>query len=508
MNGKSNVIKTKIMEALSSVAPVTLIVLILCFTIAPIDSNTLVAFIVGAVLLVVGMGLFSLGVENSMTIIGERVGSDIVKSRKLILIVVVALILGFIITISEPDLTVLAGQLPSIPGRTLIYLVGVGVGIFLTFSLLRILFRIRLKWMLIVSYAAVFILAIFVPKDFIAVAFDSGGVTTGPMTVPFILALGVGVSSIRSDDQGSDSFGLVALSSVGPILMVMILGLVYHSEGTEAAEVIIPQPDNTVEMMKLFTAEIPDYVLEVGKALLPIFVFFLVFQVLRFKMSRRNLIKIIVGLIYTYGGLVCFLTGVNVGFMPAGNHIGEVMGSAGYRWLCIPVAMLIGYYIVKAEPAVHVMTKQVNEVTAGAISEKMLFTSLSVGMSVSLGISMLRALTGISILYFLIPGYLIAILLMFVVPDLFTAIAFDSGGVASGPMTATFLLPFTMGVCGAVGGNIATDAFGVVAMVAMTPLITIQVTGLIYTLRRRRLLAAARYPDLAAIDREENVVLL
>lgn len=508
-------IRAKLTEAFSSVLPVTIIMLLLMFTITPMDNDIFVAFLIGVVLLIIGMGLFTLGAENSMSNIGERVGADIVKSRKISLVIIVAFVMGFVITISEPDLTVLATQIPSIPNNVLIYSIGIGVGIFLAFSLVRIIFHINLKWILILCYAAVFVLAAFVPEDYLAIAFDSGGVTTGPMTVPFILALGLGVSSIRSDESGSDSFGLVALSSVGPILTVMILGLVYPADASAGADSSFATSPDTVGAMRIFLHNIPEYMLEVGKALLPIIALFFLFQIFRFKMNKRNLIKIIVGLVFTYIGLVFFLTGVNVGFMPAGRYLGTTLGSMGgvtggfsLKWICIPVAMVIGYYIVKAEPAVHVMTKQVNEVTAGAISDKMLLKSLSIGMAVSLGLAMIRALAGVPILYFLVPGYLIAIILSFVVPDIFTAIAFDSGGVASGPMTATFLLPFAMGICEAVGGNVITDAFGVVAMVAMTPLITIQITGLVYSYKKKSKARAAIYHDLQAIDSEDIVVLM
>lgn len=508
-------IKAKLAEAFSSVLPVTIIMLLLMFTITPMDNDIFVAFLIGVVLLIIGMGLFTLGAENSMSNIGERVGADIVRSRKMSLILIVAFVMGFVITISEPDLTVLATQIPSIPNNVLIYSIGIGVGIFLAFSLVRIIFHINLKWVLILCYVAVFVLAAFVPEDFLAIAFDSGGVTTGPMTVPFILALGFGVSSIRSDESGSDSFGLVALSSVGPILTVMILGLVYPVDATTGSDSSFVTSPDTVGAMQIFLHNIPEYMLEVGKALLPIIALFFLFQIFRFKMNKRNLIKILVGLLFTYIGLVFFLTGVNVGFMPAGRYLGTTLGSMGelagglsLKWICVPVAMVIGYYIVKAEPAVHVMTKQVNEVTAGAISDKMLLKSLSIGMAVSLGLAMVRALTGLPILYFLVPGYLIAIVLSFVVPDIFTAIAFDSGGVASGPMTATFLLPFAMGICEAVGGNVITDAFGVVAMVAMTPLITIQITGLVYSYKKKSKARVAIYHDLQAIDREDIVAFM
>ncbi len=502
--GRKILIKTKIQEAFTSVLPVTIIMLVLSFTVTPMNNNMFVSFLIGNVLLIIGMGLFTLGADSSMTSIGERVGADIVKTRKLWFVILVAFILGVIVTISEPDLVVLADQVPSVPSFVLIGAVGIGVGIFLVLALIRIIFRIKLKWMLIISYIIVFALSFFIPKSFLSIAFDSGGVTTGPMTVPFILALGVGVSSIRSDDNRSDSFGLVALSSVGPIIAVMILGLIYTPDGNYDATLGASTASNTSETLWEFIKVLPAYMHEMGRSLLPIVIFFFIFQLFRFKMNRRNLLKIIIGLVFTYAGLVFFLTGVNVGFMPAGRFLGTTLAGMENNWICIPVAMLIGFYILKAEPAVHVMVKQVNELTLGAITENMMFTTLSLGMAVSVGLAMLRAITGISILWIVVPGYLIAIGLSFVVPDMFTAIAFDSGGVASGPMTATFLLPFAMGACEAAGGTTITDAFGVVALVAMTPLIAVQIMGLVYSWKARSA-AEISAIDLTSVDAEETI---
>ena len=346
--------------------------------------------------------------------------------------------------------------------------------------------RTRKKSGKYISSAIVFVLAAFVPKDFLAVAFDSGGVTTGPMTVPFIMALGVGISAIRSDRHAADdSFGLVALCSIGPILAVLILGIAYSPGESSYTAAFLPDIQDSVELWDLFMVGLPAYFKEIALSLLPIMVFFGVYQFAVLHMSRKALGKILVGLFYTYIGLVLFLTGANVGFMPAGNYLGQVLAALPYRWVLIPLGMLIGYFIVKAEPAVYVLNKQVEEVTDGSISAKAMGTSLSIGVALSVGLAMLRVLTGISILWMLVPGYGIAIGLSFFVPKIFTAIAFDSGGVASGPMTATFLLPLAQGACLAVGGNIVTDAFGVVAMVAMTPLITIQILGMTYQLKQR-----------------------
>ena len=418
----------------------------------------------------------------------RSVGSCITKSRKVWLIVFVSFLLGIIITISEPDLQVLANQVPNIPNAVLIGAVALGVGVFLVIAMLRILFGISLNILLIGFYIVVFGLATLVPKNFWAVAFDSGGVTTGPMTVPFIMALGVGVSAIRSDRHaGNDSFGLVALCSIGPILAVLVLGLMYPSEAAYTP-VEIPEMANSQEMILLFVHGLPHYAKEVAIALAPIVAFFFLFNTFYIKMPKKPLISISVGLIFTYVGLVLFLTGVNVGFMPVGNYIGKLIGSKSFNWILLPIAMLIGYFIVKAEPAVHVLNKQVEDLTAGSIPARAMELSLSIGVATSLGLAMIRVLTGISVMYFLVPGYVLALGLSFFTPKIFTSIAFDSGGVASGPMTATFLLPFAMGACEAIGGpeRIVSDAFGVVAMVAMTPLITIQLLGVEYKFRTRK----------------------
>lgn len=485
-------LQDKFREALISVLPITIIVLLLCFTVAPIPNNMLVSFLTGAVMLIVGMAFFTLGADTAMTPIGNKVGSQITKSRKVWVLVFVSFLLGVIITISEPDLQVLANQVPTIPNAVLIGTVALGVGVFLVIAMLRILFGISLNILLIGFYIIVFGLAMLVPKNFWAVAFDSGGVTTGPMTVPFIMALGVGVSSIRSDRHaGNDSFGLVALCSIGPVLAVLVLGLMFPTEGAYVP-VEIPEMENSQDMILLFIKELPLYAKEVAAALAPIIIFFFLFNAFSIKLPKKPLISISVGLACTYVGLVLFLTGVNVGFMPVGNYIGNLIGSHSYNWILLPIAMLIGYFIVKAEPAVHVLNKQVEDLTAGSIPAKAMEMSLSIGVALSLGLAMTRVLTGISIMYFLIPGYLLALGLSFYAPKIFTSIAFDSGGVASGPMTATFLLPFAMGACEAIGGTdrIVSDAFGVVAMVAMTPLITIQLLGVEYKIRTKKERAA------------------
>ena len=486
--------KEKMMETLKAVFPILAIVLLLCFSIAPIPPSILMTFLVGAVLLIVGMLFFNVGVELSMTPIGERVGTIMTKSKNLFVIVLITFIMGFFITISEPDLQVLAQQVPSVPNLVLILAVALGVAVFLVLAILRMLFSIPLAYLLVFFYIIVFGLTMFVPADFLAIAFDSGGVTTGPMTVPFIMAFGVGISAIRSDKHAADdSFGLVSMSSIGPILAVLILGMIFHPEQADQVSESLPIIDDTITLWKLFAVEFPTYMMEIALSLLPIVFFFGIFQLISRDINKRTLIKVGIGLLYTYIGLVLFLTGVNVGFMPAGNYLGQTIAGLPYAWIIIPIGMIIGYFIVLAEPAVFVLTKQVEEITSGAISSKAMRTSLSIGVAASVGLAMIRVLTGISILWLLIPGYAIALILTFFVPKIFTAIAFDSGGVASGPMTATFLLPFAMGACEALGGNIITDAFGIVSMVAMTPLITIQIMGMIFKIKENKLQKGTAY---------------
>lgn len=479
----------KVKEAFSSVLPITIIVLVLCFSVVPLDSGMFLAFILGALFVIVGMGLFTLGADTAMTPIGEYVGTSVMKTKKIWIIVPICFIVGVLITVSEPDLQVLATQLSkTMTPWTLILAVGVGVGVFLVIAFLRIVLKIRLSILLIVFYLAVFVLSFFVPEVFVPLAFDSGGVTTGPMSVPFIIAIGTGVAAMRSDKGAeTDGFGLTALCSIGPIISVMILGIIFKPENIDTSSHTVIVIENSRDLIIAYGNAIPEYIEEVAIALLPIVAFFFIFQIFGSKLTKQSIIRIIIGVLYTYVGLVLFLTGVNVGFLPVGSTLGVAIGNLSYNWIIVPIGMIIGYFVVAAEPAVHVLTKQVFELTSGAIPKKALRFSLMIGVAASVGLAMLRILLHIPIMYFLIPGYFIALVLTFFVPDMFTAIAFDSGGVASGAMTASFLMPLALGVCNSVGGNVATEGFGVVAMVAMTPLITIQILGLIFKIKTNKL---------------------
>lgn len=480
-------LREKTRESLSAVLPITAIVLILSVFLVPMEIGTVAMFLVGAIMLIIGMGFFQLGAEMAMMPLGEGIGVQISKSKRIPLIVLVVFVIGATITIAEPDLQVLASQVQSIPNNVLIWTVAAGVGVCLVAAILRIFFKINLSTMLIVLYGVVLLISLFTPSSFLAVAFDSGGVTTGPITVPFIMTMGVGFASIRSDKNASDdSFGLVGISSIGPILAVMLLGIFYNPQGTSYTPTAIAAVGTTHDVIREFMIALPSFAKEVLVSILPIAAIFVIFQLFSRRYHRKQCIKIVVGFVYTYIGLVLFLTGVNVGFAPVGSLLGGDLAASSFKWLLIPIGMLIGYYIVKAEPAIQVLNSQVEGVTNGSISASAMNLCLSIGVAVSVGLAMLRSITGISIYWIIIPGYVIALILSRIVPKIFVGIAFDSGGVASGPMTTTFLLPLCIGVTEALGGNVMTDAFGVVALVAMTPLIAIQIMGVVYKLKSKK----------------------
>ncbi|MCI8344175.1 MAG: DUF1538 domain-containing protein [Clostridia bacterium] len=479
----TNALRDKIIESLTSILPIALIVIALSITFTPLSTGTFALFTVGVVLLIIGMGCFTLGADMSMLVIGEKVGSTITHSRKIWLIALISFVIGIIVTVAEPDLQILAEQVSAVNNYLFILTVAVGVGVFLMIAMLRIVFRIKLSYIMIVFYAAAFILSIFVPHDFWAVSFDAGGVTTGPMTVPFIMSLGVGVASIRSDKKGQDdSFGLVALSSVGPIIAVLVLGIVFNVSDVPYEMTVVEEVVNTQGVLFCYLHGFGKYALEVLIAISPILIFFLLFQLSTRAFRKRQIVRILFGFLYTVVGLMLFLTGANVGFMPVGMEIGQSLADLWGGWLLIPVGMLIGYFVVAAEPAVHVLNKQVERMSAGAISSSAMKKGLCIGVCISIGLAMTRILTGIDIMYILIPGYVIALALTFFTPPLFTGIAFDSGGVASGAMVSSFVLPMAIGACYALNGAeaIMTQAFGCVAFVALTPLISIQILGINY----------------------------
>ena len=432
------------------------------------------AFTIGAVMLVVGIGFFNLGADLAMTPMGTHVGSGLSKQRRLGLLLAVCFVLGLLITVAEPDLQVLANQLQSvINGTVLIWTVGIGVGAFLVFAILRVVFKVRLSTLLMLFYMLLFALALMLMEQgkqpLLPASFDSGGVTTGPITVPFIMALCVGISSVLGDRRSQEnSFGMVALCSIGPILAVLILGVL--SDGQFNYQYQLEE----VTILGVMGHQ----AVNIAKALGMIVAFFLICHVTFLKLSKRQLLRIAMGVIFTYVGLVLFLTSVEVGFLPIGYQLGHTLGGLN-KWLLIPLGLVMGILVVLAEPAIHVLNSQVEDVTGGYVTKKSMLMGLCIGVGAAIALSMVRIIFDFSLIYYIIPGYFISLALSLFVPPVYTAIAFDSGGVASGPMTSGFILPFAVGACMGVQGadKVLSDAFGVVALVAMAPLITIQLLG-------------------------------
>ena len=472
----------KLMEALVSVLPITLIVVILNLT--PLINFTLkeiIVFSISAMLLILGIGLFNLGADLAMTPMGAQIGSGLAKSKKLHLLLFICFALGVLITIAEPDLTVLATQVKDVINSSLIIVsVGLGVGMFLMIAILKIVFKRQLAAILMFFYMALFAISALLitngNEKLLALSFDSGGVTTGPITVPFIMALGVGIATtIGGKRSNENSFGLIALCSVGPILAVLLLGIFVTGDLNYA----IPDYAIADNVVLEFFSTLLTVTKEVTIALGLVVAFFFAINFIFLKLPKKKIIQILFGVLFTYLGLIIFLTSVNVGFMPIGYKMGCELANSGSILLII-AGFVLGLVVVLAEPAVHVLNKQVEEITDGNVTKRSMLIALSVGVGISICLSMIRIVFDFSILYYLIPGYFISLGLSFFVPRMYTAIAFDSGGVASGPLTSTFILPFAIGACVALfpdGSKVLTNAFGIVAMVAMTPLITIQLLG-------------------------------
>ena len=502
--GKALFLKLK--EALTSVLPVGLIVFVLSLTpLVTLTPKELQVFGVSALLLILGIGLFNLGADLSMTPMGQYIGEGLTRSRKATVLLLVCFLMGVMITIAEPDLSVLANQVSSLMnGNLLIVTVGLGVGIFLLQAVHKIIRRTDLTSMLLFFYLLLFSLAAMVISvgkgDLLPLSFDSGGVTTGPITVPFIMALGVGIAlTVGGRHANENSFGLIALCSIGPIIAVLLLSL--FSKGSLTYSV----PDYSMDSVLKGGVwdEVAETMLEVGKSLILIVVFFIVLQVVMLKLPKRKLISIGIGILITFVGLVIFLTAVVVGFMPIGYKIGTDLASYNQTYL-IALSFIIGFVVVLAEPAVHVLNQQVEQITNGEVTRRQMMIALSIGVGISIGLSIIRIIYGFSLLYYLIPGYVLSLGLSFYVPKLYTAIAFDSGGVASGPLTSSFILPMAIGACMALHSEaeVLSLAFGIVAMVAMTPLITIQSLGFRAVVSQRARSQAAMKKILAADDEQ------
>lgn len=489
-----NVIVHKFKEVLYAVLPITLIVLLLNFTLAPLeDISMFFRFIIGSIFIIVGLSIFLFGVDIGITPIGQLMGKTIAKSNKVWIVLIAGLLLGFFISIAEPDLHILAGQVDFVTSGVIsksliVVVVSIGIGALIALGLVRIVFNIPLYKILTVLYFIILVLAIFTSPEFLAISFDASGATTGALTVPFILALALGISSMKKDSKASekDSFGLVAIASTGAIIAVLLMNIISKTE--EITGGIEVQAEGTMSVIGPFLHEFPKITKEILIALLPILIIFLVFQKISFKMSRKAVRKIVVGLVFTFIGLILFLMGVNAGFMDVGREIGYSIASLDRKAYVIIVAFVLGLVTILAEPAVHVLTHQIEDVTSGYVRRNVVMFSLCIGVGLAVALSILRILIPeLQLWHYLLPGYIIAIALTYIVPKLFVGIAFDSGGVASGPMTATFILAFVQGAAEAIeGANVLVDAFGMIAMVALTPLITLQIVGLVFKMKSKK----------------------
>lgn len=494
----AKVLLKKLSEALISVLPVTAIVFLLNLTpIVNFSGTEMAVFLISSLFLILGIGLFNLGADIAMTPMGEHIGAGLSKTKKMSMLLLVCFLMGLLITVAEPDLSVLAGQVKDVIAPTvLIVTVGIGVGIFLLLSVLKIVFKKPLSSILIFFYMLLFALASLVVingnTDFLALSFDSGGVTTGPITVPFIMALGVGIATtLGGKNVGENSFGLIAMCSIGPILAVMGLGIFVSGDISYKVPTYSVEDNLGSALFDTILSVTEEVLIAIGLVV----AFFFVLQLICLKLPKKKVLTIVVGIIYTVLGLVIFLTAVTVGFMPIGYKMGTELAGSSPIFVII-FGFIIGTVVVLAEPAVHVLNKQVEGITNGTVSKRAMMLALSLGVGTSIGLSMIRIVFDFNILYYLIPGYFVSLGLSFFVPGIYSAIAFDSGGVASGPLTSTFILPFAIGVCCVLQGEskVMTDAFGIVAMVAMTPLITIQLLGFraIITKRVREKIAMRR----------------
>lgn len=485
-----NLLTEKFKEVLFSVLPITIIVLILHFTLTPLETPLLIRFLLGALLIIIGLSIFLVGVDKGITPIGNLMGTTLTKTNKLWIVGTAGLILGFFISIAEPDLHILAGQVAfvtsgAISKLSIVVIVSIGIAVMLSFGLIRIVYNIPLYKILTILYLLVFVLAIFTSPEFLAISFDASGATTGALTVPFILALALGVSNLKKDSKASekDSFGLVAITSVGAIISVMVMNII--AKTNEISGSIEYSVYGSASIIAPFIKKLPIITGEIILALLPILILFLIFQKISFKVSRKSIVKILKGVLYTFFGLVLFLLGVNAGFMDVGSVIGYSLASLDNKSIVVIIGFVLGLVVILAEPAVHVLTHQVEEVTSGYVKMKMVLLALSLGVGVAIALTMVRIIiTEVQLWHYLLPGYIIAITMTYFVPKLFVGIAFDSGGVASGPMTATFILAFTQGAAEAIeGADVLREGFGMIALVALAPLIALQILGYIFKIK-------------------------
>lgn len=487
-----NVIISKLKEVLYSVLPITVLVLILHFTLSPINTLVLIRFLIGAVLIILGLTAFLIGVDVGITPIGNSLGATIAKTNKIWIVAISGIILGFFISVAEPDLHILADQVGSVTSGmiskwSIVGFVSAGIAIMLSIGLIKIVYNFPLYKLLTIVYGIIFALAIFTTPEFLAISFDASGATTGALTVPFVLSLAIGVSKLKKDSKSSekDSFGLVSIASTGAIISVMVMSILSKTNNITGN---LAQEPTSTSILNPFFHEFPAVTTEISLALLPILLIFLIFQKVSFKLSNSAVRKILFGILFTFLGLVLFLVGVNAGFMAVGSTVGYNIALLDNKAYVIIVGFILGVVTILAEPAVYVLTHQIEDVTSGYVSRKVVMITLSIGVGIAVALSIVRILIPeLQLWQYLLPGYVISIALMYFVPKLFVGMAFDSGGVASGPMTATFVLAYAQGAAEATNGaNVLVDGFGIISMVAMTPLIALQLLGLVYKVKSKK----------------------
>lgn len=504
----------KLKNSFFAVLPIAAVVFVLQIAkISVFSTKELVIFGISAVLVMIGMCLFNIGAESSMQEMGELVGSTVTKKQSIVFLVIVFFLFGLFITVAEPDLAVLAEQTGGGRASKLILTIGigVGVGIFLVIGALRILFQKSLKVWLLGFYGMMFALCCLVDYASIPLSLDSGGVTTGPITVPFILAVGIGIASSRAGNKSdADSFGLVAFSSIGPILVVLIMSLFMKNivKSYDISSINCSFDDKNI--LALFLSNLTGFdgaLFKVALSTLPILLFFIIYELIFIKLPWRKLYGLLIGILILYVGLVLFLAAVETGFLPIGQKLGMKLGE-GKTQIFVLVGASLGLAAAFAEPAVHILTHQVETVSEGAVSKTAVLLTIAIGNAVAIGLSMLRVKLGFSLLWIIVPGYVLSFFLSFIVPDIYSAIAFDAGGVVSGPMNSTFILPFAIGACYAISGPeiagsaIMTNAFGTIGVVALMPVLMIQILGLTGTLRIARERRVARKRTTAAFDNQ------
>lgn len=487
-----NLLIEKLKDMASTVLPIVVIVFIINFTIVPLSTPVLIRFVIGAILIILGLTLFLLGVDLGITPFGEKTGNSLAQKNNILIVLLAGLILGFFISIAEPGLLVLGSQVEqvtqgSISATNLFIVVSIGMAVMISIGFLRIFYNIQLKYLLYIIYGLIFIMAFLVSEEFLGISFDASGATTGVLAVPFILALSGGISRLKRDSVAGeeDSFGLVALASSGAIIGVMVLDIITpKNEFSHDLAIILEKSDQVIKpFLDIAWGHIVESIVSLG----PLLLIFVVLSIYDFKISKRENRKILTGFLFAFVGLMIFLIGVNGGFMEVGVLIGEGLSDMNNSFWLVFVSFFVGVVTILAEPAVYVLTRQIEDVTSGYVRRQAVATSLALGVGIAIALSSLRiVIPSLKLWHLLLPGYIIVMILTFFTPNLFIGIAFDAGGVATGPMTATFILAFIQGAANVnTMASLLIEGFGMISLVAMMPIITLQILGVLFEIRKK-----------------------